>query len=189
MNNSQGTQRFSTKINLLPNDVLTERRKSASVAVVTRFSIAALVILTFLTGAVLAVRIMQRLEFERSTDYLSEAEAKVGSYQEKETQLLTLKQYLSSINSFYQLDSKKKSIFGLVAFLAPSDVTLSDITVGSDASTVVSGVSSSLVSIDKLISELTSPEKVGDVVAKVELDGLSIGKESNYRFGLKITAR
>ena len=64
-----------------------------------------------------------------------------------------------------------------------------DITISRDGNTMINASSRSLSSIDKLLNDLTDKEKNADLISKVDVDGLSLGKDFVYRFGLKITTR
>lgn len=177
------------KINLLPREVLLERKKNLTTNLINRLCLAALLGLAFLTAAVLSARLWQRLELSKSNDFLTQAEAKVSSLADRQSQLTLIREYLKNIQSYASADTKKKAVFNLVAFIAPADVSFNDISIGKDGSTVISAASPSLLSIERLIDDLSSPEKSSELIGKIDLEGLSLGKDSIYRFGLRITTK
>jgi hypothetical protein len=176
-------------INLLPREVVLQRRNDSSFSRIYKLCIFGLVIAAFVTAVVLAVRVSQRLALEQTESYLTQAEAKINSFKDRETQLAELKEYLSLIKNLSNADLKKKSVYNLVAFLAPPDVTFSDVSIGSDGSTVISASSRSLVLIDQLVTDLSSKDKNADLISKIDLDGFTLGKDSTYRFGIRITVK
>ncbi len=173
-------------LNLLPKSHLEDQKKLSFVYLINKISIGLLILLVFLTAGMLVMRILQKLEFEKSADIVKLAEAKVNSLQTKEASLVLLKQKLDTINQLSTVDAKRKAIFSLIIFLSSSDISFTDINIGRDGSAVISAASSSLVSIDQLINNLSSKEKNAGVINKVVLDGLSLGKDSIYRFSLKV---
>ena len=179
----------SININLLPREVVERQRKNAGLGFLNKISIIVLVVMVFFASVTLSIRLLQKLNLQTANQNLVLAQSKVGSLGDRETQLVLLKEYLSSYKTLSSADEKKKAVFSLVAFLAPSDVQFNDIGISRDGNTVISASSTSLTSIDKLMNDLTDKQKNADLVARVDVDGLSLGKDSVYRFGLKIITR
>lgn len=176
-------------INLLPREVSEKQKKSAGLSLLNRMSVGLLIVMAFFAAVTLSIRLLQKINLESTSQNLALAQSKVGSLGEREVEVALIKEYLSSYKSLSTSDEKKKAVFSLVAFLAPSDILFNDISISRDGNTVVSASSSSLTSIDKLLSDLTNKEKNSDLIARVDIDGLTLGKDSVYRFGLKIVTK
>lgn len=176
-------------INLLPREVIEGQRKSAGIGFLNKISVVVLVVMVFFASVTLSIRLLQRFNLQTANQNLVLAQSKIDSLDDRENQLALIKEYLSSYKTLSTTDEKKKAVFSLVAFLAPPDVQFSDISISRDGNTVISASTTSLLSIDKLLNDLTDKQKNADLIAKVDVDGLSLGKDSVYRFGLKITTR
>jgi hypothetical protein len=77
-------------------------------------------------------------------------------------------------------------MLSLIIYLTPADVVLYDASVDKNGTVTASFSSKSLSSIETLISNLSSQEKNSNLISKVDLDGISLGKDSIYRFALKV---
>lgn len=173
-------------INLLPQTVLQERIQSSKLSLVNKISIGVLVLVCFLTIGVLLLRVNQNRENDQITNQTKAAEDKVTSFSSKETTIFALKNRLDAISSKIGTDEKVKSMFNLIAYLTPSGVTLYDATVDKNGSVTASFTSSSLSGIDKLFSSLSNKETNLNLISKVDLNGISLGKDATYRFSLRI---
>lgn len=173
-------------VNLLPSEILMERKQSYKILLINKISIAALLVLIFFASATFGLRIYQGMEFKNVQDNLVYAEGKVASLQDKEGQLLTLKQRLEQIQKLLEGDNKRKGIFNLLIFLVPSEIQISEMSVDKNGEANISLTSSQISSITTLFSNLSSKEKNGGLISKVELQGLSLGRDGVYRFALRI---
>lgn len=176
-------------VNLLPPEILFERRQGSKLAVINKLSILALLLMLFFTSATLSLRISQNSELKEIRESVAVAEAKVSGMKGKEEQLAVLKSRLNSIKTLNEGDVKRKAIFSLVVFLIPESMGVSEVAVDGSGKMTLSLTSSSLASIESLISNLGNKEKNSNLISKVTLDGLSMGKEETYRFSLKIIPR
>lgn len=176
-------------INLLPKAVVDQQKRGSGVRFLNKATVVILVVMAFFAAITLSVRLLQRFNLQTANQNLVLAESKLGGLNEREQQLALLKEYLSSYQTLSSSDEKKKAVFSLVAFLAPADVQFTDISISRDGNTVIGASTTSLASIDKLLSDLTNREKNADLIAKVDVEGLSLGKDFIYRFGLKIVTK
>ncbi len=174
-------------INLLPQEVLLERRQNSKLVFLNRLSVVLLIVLVFFTSATLALRIMQNSELEEANKGLVLATEEVNSFKERETQVLALKERLGLIQNLMEGDAKRKEIFNLIVFLTPPDMQISEALVDKNGNTTASFTSPSLTAVQTLINNLGDKEKNSNIVTKVQLEGLSMGKDGVYRFSLKIT--
>lgn len=176
-------------VNLLPSEILLQRRQSVKLALINKLSIASLLVLIFFASATLGLRISQNFALKNAQQNLVYAEDKVSSFKDKEVEMAVLKQRLNSIKSLLGGDSKITTIFNLVVFLTPSDIQITEASVDKNGSMILTLVAPGLPSLETLISNLGSKEKNSDLISKVELQGLSLGRDSTYRLVLKITPK
>ncbi|MCL5783882.1 MAG: hypothetical protein M1142_00805 [Patescibacteria group bacterium] len=181
----------STKIrvNLLPQEVILQRKQSSKLAIINKISIVALVSLVFFTSATLTLRLSQTPQLKAAETDLTQAEGQVNSFRSREEQVVALKTRLSSIESLIGGDAKRKAIFNLLVYLAPVDVQISEMSIDAGGNVTLTIASPSLISIDTFISSLGEKEKNSDLISKVELNGLSLGANNLYRLDLKLTAK
>lgn len=176
-------------INLLPQEIIFQRKQSSKLTLINRVSVAALVVMVFFASATLVLRLSQTGNLKKAEKNLAYAENKVSSLKYKESQLLMLKSRLASIQSIMDSDAKRKAVFNLVIYLTPPDVQISDIAVDKNGGLSVMMSTQSLYSIDALIASLSDKERSGGLISKIDMDGLSLGKNSTYRFSLKISSK
>ncbi|MDO8638688.1 MAG: hypothetical protein Q7R43_03870 [Candidatus Daviesbacteria bacterium] len=176
-------------INLLPSEVILSRKQYSKFSMVSKISAAALIILVFFTSTTLALRFSQTFEQKKVEEGLVMAESKVSDLKGKEGQVIALKQRLDSISSILGNDTKRKAIFNMVVFLIPPDMQVLEVNVDKSGNMSVTLSSASLSSIQTLFDNLGNKEKNSDLISKVDLDGISLGRDSVYRFSLKITPK
>lgn len=174
-------------INLLPQSVLLERIQSSKLSLVTKISIGILTVVILITGGVFFLRLSQNQENARIADQVKASEIKVKTFSTKESEAFALKNRMDSIASKIGTDDKIKEMFNLIVYLTPLDVTLYDAAVDKNGVITASFTSSSLSSIDKLLTSLSNPETNFKLVKSVDLNGISLGKDLTYRFALRVT--
>ena len=176
-------------VNLLPQEILLQKGQRSKLLLINKISIFTLVVLVFFTSATLALRLIQGSALQKSQQSLVYAQDRVTSLKDKEQQIFLLKDRLDSIQSLSDLDVKRREIFNLVVFLTPPDIHILEISVDKDGNMNISLVSPSLSSIGTLVSNLGNQEKNSNLISRVELQGLSIGKDFVYRFSLRIVPK
>lgn len=171
-------------VNLLPSEVILERLHGAKITLIRNISIACLVLLIFLTSAAFTLRLSQKQKLEKSSQSLVYAEGKVSSLQDQEKNSLILAQRLAEIDKLYNLDSKQKELFSMIVKIMPVEIAPSQILV--DKSGITAQLAShSLSAIDDFFTSLSEQLSKGKL-KKVDLDGISYGKDGNFRFSLRI---
>lgn len=173
-------------VNLLPQEILIERIQSSKLSLINNISIALLIVVILLTSATLGLRFTQNLELKAAQDNLVQAENKITSFKDKEVTLLSLKQRVASIQGLIGGDDKIKSIFNLVIFLTPADIQITEATVDKNGAMSLSLSTRNISSLESLILSLGDKEKNSGLIAKVDMDGLSLGRDGLFRFALKI---
>lgn len=177
---------FSTSINLLPPEVILKRKQSFKISLINKLSALALITLIFFTSTTIALRLSQSFTLREQEQGLVRAEEKVSALKGKEGQALILKQRLDSIQQLSLGDAKRKAIFNLVVFLTPPEIQITEASIDKNSAMNLSLVSPSLSSLEVLVANLENPEKNSNMINKVSMEGLSVGKDLSYRFSLKI---
>lgn len=176
-------------INLLPPEVILGRKQHFKFAFISKISIIVLVALVFLTSTTLALRFSQTFELKKAEQGLVLAEGKVSSQKDKEGQKVTLKKRLDSIEAILGGDSKRKAIFNMIIFLIPPDIQVLEVDVNKNGNMNLSLSSFSLSAIQTLFDDLGNKEKNSDLISKVDIEGISLGRDSIYRFSLNVTPK
>lgn len=175
-------------INLLPLEILAKERQSAKVILINRISFGLLLLLIFLTSAMIALRILQGKGLKILNDDLALIESSVQQLKDKEIYALALKYRLGSIEKL-SFDPKKVSIFNLVISLSPQDVTISQVNVDKTSIVNLTLSSFSLKSIDELIQNLARKDMTSDLIARLDLESFARGQDGLFRLSIKVTPR
>lgn len=173
-------------INLLPLEIILNRKQHFKLKFISKISIIVLLILIFFTSSTLALRFSQTFELKEAEQGLAMAETKVTDLKDKEGQAIALKKRLDSISSILGSDNLRKAIFNMIIYLVPPNMQVLEVNVGKNGDMNIDLESASLSSIQILIDGLGDKEKNSDLISKVDLDGLSLGKNAVYHFSLKI---
>lgn len=176
-------------INLLPQEILAERRQGSKLSILNKLSIGLLVLMVFLSSSTVALKLSQNKQLQTTQDNLVHAQTAANSLQPRAVQVASLKQRLGTVQSLEGKDAKIKAIFNLIAALTPADIRVADLNVDANGQMTMAATTQSLSSFGTLIAALKDKGKTSGLIAKVELDGLSIGRDSTYRFGLKIAQK
>lgn len=185
----QVSSKGKISINLLPPEVIFQRKQSSKLSLVSKMSIAMLVVLIFFTSATFALRISQRSQLQEAQQGLVSAQEKVSRLQGKGAQVAALKQRLSSIQTLMGSPSKTQKVFNVIAPLLPADINASELAIDEKGNIDMLASSPSIVSINNLISDLSNKDKTSNLISRIDLTSLSAGKDSVYRFGLKMIAK
>ena len=179
-----GKKTFWASVNLLPPEML--HKQNPKIALINKISIFTLTTLVFFTSATLALRLSQNFELQNVKKNLVRAEEKVTSLRGSEERVTLLKERLAAIQGIMSGDIKRKTIFNLIVYLIPPEIQVSELSVdkGGNVNLALSGTSS--LFLQTLTDNLANQEKNSDMITKVDLDGLSIGKDGIFRASLKI---
>ncbi len=172
-------------INLLPPETLIASRESDKVKLVNRLTFACFITLLFFTSVTLTMRFLQNLEYGKSNNNLVLAQEKFSELKEKEGYLYLLKQRLVNIQKL-GADSQKTAILNTVMSLVPPDIALAVISVDKAGNVSLTATTSSLVSFNNFLESLNNKEKNSNLISKLDLESMSVGKDEVVRFSLKI---
>ncbi|MDO8498442.1 MAG: hypothetical protein Q7S44_01525 [bacterium] len=183
--NITNTSVSKVAINLLPPEILQQRRHDARLIAINRISVGVLIVLIFFTSATLTLRFTQNNKLQKSEQALVYAQSQISQLGNKEANIAFLKQRLATIESLQGADITTRAVFNLILSALPSGVQITDLSIDKKGKVNISLTSGSLESIDALLASLTRQEN-DDFVARIDLDGLSVSKGSLYRLSLKI---
>jgi hypothetical protein len=173
-------------INLLPPETLIASHESDRIRLVNMITISIFVVLLFFTSITLTMRFLQNLQYSKANSNLVSAQERFVDLKDKEGYVYLLKQRLSLIRGLNS-DTKKTAILNTVMSLVPSDISLTVISVTRSGGVDLSATTSSLDSFNGFISSLNNKEKSSNLINKVELISMSIGKDNVIRFSLIIS--
>ena len=175
-------------INLLPPETLLFNKQSHRLRLIDRISMAFFVVFVFFTSLTLVLRILQNTKLQTINGSLVQAQAKVADLKDKESYAVVLKQRLASIQKLTS-GSKAVAVFNLISALVPADTSLSSFGIDKTGNIKLSAASPSADSLEVFINNLTNKEKNSDLVSKIDLDSLALGKDGSVRYGLKVTVK
>jgi hypothetical protein len=173
-------------INLLPKETLIASRESDRIRLVNRITISIFMTLLFFTSVTLTMRFLQNLQYTKATGNLVSAQEQYSSLKDKEGYVYLLKQRLGLIENLTS-DNKKTAILNTVMSLIPSDISLTVISVNRTGGVTLTASTTSIDSFNSFVSALNSKEKNSNLISTVDLDSLSLGKDSVVRFSLTIS--
>lgn len=179
-------QMKSFSVNLLPVEMILRRKQNLKLTLINRVSIIALVFLVFATSATLTLRLIQSKTLEREKKDLVFAEGKITGFKDNEGGILLLKQRLSKIQTLSGEDIPRKAIFNLIIYLTPQEIEISEIVVDRRGNVIATLSTSSLPAFTTLVDNLGDKEKNMNLIKSVNLENMSYGRDSLYRFSLKI---
>lgn len=186
MSNPTSNTTNNISVNLLPQEIIMQRKQGSKIALINKLSIGTLVILVFSTSATLALRVSQNFQLTREQTNVAYAEEKVTSLSQTEQDLLLLKQRLGDIKAILGGDTKRTATFNTVVYLTPPSVQISSVAVDKSGNMVMTLSSNSLTAVETLISNLSDTEKNAGLISRADLDSLSLGRDALYRFSLKV---
>lgn len=174
-------------VNLLPNEIVIERVKLAKLANINRLSIGILVALVVLSAGIFSLRFTQNGEVVHITQSLAAEEQKITSLKDKESQVIVLKQRLGDISKLNKGDEKITDMMNLIVGATPIDVEITDVAISKEGNVTVTFSSPSNEKIEELIDNLLTQGGEIGLLSKINLEGVSLGKDGIYRFGMRIT--
>ena len=176
----------SFAVNLLPVEIILQRKQNLKLALINRVSIIFLILLIFATSATLTLRIIQSSKLEKEKKDLVYAESRVTELKNNEGQMIMLKQRLSKIQNLSGEDLKRKAIFNLIIYLTPQEIEISEIVVDRRGNVLATFATTSLSAFTTLVDNLRDKEKNMGLIQSVNMESMSFGRDSQYRFSLKI---
>lgn len=173
-------------INLLPANLQVSREEQVRQSWIAGLSIIVLLVTILVTGAVLAVNLMQKLNQQQANADLEEAEAQVSSYKEKEGLIAELKSRLGFINQEARIESVQVQAFNLISGLIPQNVVLTNFSMNKANQVIIGGEAMGLAALDSLFENLSDPRKHDGRVSVTQVENLNKSQDNLIRFNLTI---
>ncbi|MBI2334600.1 hypothetical protein HYU96_02250 [Candidatus Daviesbacteria bacterium] len=174
-------------INLLPQEYLSNEIKQAKFHKVQLLSSAAIVLVAFLATIAVGIRYLQSQNIRAVEAKIVEGEEKVIELAGRQTSLFLIKNRLSTINQYLGITSKQVSTYALLERLLPSRIGISALTVDRSGDAQLVAVVPDILTLDDLISDLTSDSS--GKISRVSVESLNRGREDTYRISLKIQTK
>lgn len=173
-------------INLLPPEVLAKEQKEARFYKIQAIGIVIILIMIFLTSLTLALGILQSRNISVAQANIAGTEQKISSLKDTEASLFLLKNRLTTINEYLGVPSKQSSAYRLIDRLVPPQIAVNTISIGSTGEISLMALVPDGVSLDALMTNLTTKEQNEDKISQVSIENLSRGKDGFYRISLRI---
>jgi hypothetical protein len=175
-------------INLLPEELLNKEKVKSKKTVVTRVSIALLMVMILVTSTTLLFRVFQNRNVQIANRQLEEAQEKVSALKEQEGLIGYLKQRLSTIQTLENQESKYTKSYNLITSLTPVFTKINLLSFDKSGNINVSVTAPDTTSLNIFLSNLIDPKQNQGKITKVKIDSLSRSIDGQYRADLTITS-
>lgn len=176
-------------INLLPPEFTQQELQRSKFYKVQAIGVATVLVMTFLTSLTLALRILQSANIKQVQTKLNQAEQRVLGLKSTQGSLLLLKNRLTTISQYLGTPSKQTSLYKLIDKLMPSSVSVNALSIDKTGAVVMTILAPDSLSLDNLMTNLTSAEENGDKIKEVSIESLNRGRDGIYRISLKVKAK
>lgn len=176
-------------INLLPEEILIQRKQSSKISLLNKLSAMVIVVLIFAASATLSLRIIQQSKLGVVNKSLAYARTQVTDMQQKEVRVALLKKRLDSIRTLSASGSKETAMYNLLLLNAPADISIDSLSIDQNGNSSLDINSTSLDSINTFLSTLSDPGKNAGLISQISMDGFSLSRDGIYRFNLKIFSK
>ncbi len=173
-------------INLLPFEVTALEKTSAKKLQIFKLSFGLLVVMILITVSILILRLFQSRTISVVNTQLVTSEQKVNNLKDQESQLVLLKDRLSSISTLSQKDFKTTDGFNLISSITPSNISLSAVSLDKSGTIVLSAEAPDLITLKTFFDNLTIPAINQGKIGKISIDNLNNFSSGKYRVNLTI---
>ena len=115
-------------------------------------------------------------------------EDKVSTFKDKEATLVVLKNRISVISQLINKVNIQSAMFNLVTEKLPTSATITSISVDRARNVLISLLLPNSSALEQTLSNLAGDD-VFEKVNKIDIEGLSIGKDQIYRINLKLLTK
>lgn len=174
-------------INLLPPEILDEDKIKGKQPLFTKISISLLILIVALTVAVFMYGISQSLALKNLENQVDQASLKVTTLKEQEGLLTLLKARIDKIKSLAGQESPPAQAFNMISGVMPAEMKLLSFSMDKNSRIILSGETSTTVSIKSFFDSLMDTGKSGGV-SSVKVESLSRSMDGKIRFDLTIVS-
>lgn len=176
-------------INLLPSEMKEKEIKQQNFNKIQFAGIGVILIMIFLASLSAALRILQSHSISLAQEQVTQLQQKVAGLKETQESLFLLKNRLSVIDKYLGVSSNQSFIYNLLERLIPDSVVINAMTIGKTGEVVLLAITPDSISLDTLITNLTTKDSNEDKISKVSIENLSRGRDGFYRTSFKITPK
>ena len=173
-------------INLLPIAFREEEVKSAKFYKIQAIGVGIILVMTFLSSLTIALRILQSNNITKIQNRLTLAESRVSDLKNTQASLLLLKNRLTAIDLYLGVPSAQTLLYNLIGKLLPPLVSVNGISIDKVGNAVIVAVVPDALTLDNLVTNLSTKENNEGKIAQVLIDSLNRGRDGVYRISLKI---
>ncbi len=173
-------------INLLPPEVNLAQKQGQKFYKIRVLSIAVMVILTFLSSTVFALRILQSQNLTLAREKFEQAQGKVSELKDQEAKLQVLKSRVTNIRQIKSNPSKQSQLFNLISAIIPPSIIVNSFGADRAGNVNLSAITADYLSLDLFLRDLVDPQINEGKIGAVDIENLSRGRDGVYRTNLKI---
>ncbi len=173
-------------INLLPPEVMARELKNVKFVKIQLIGIAVILFMIFLAALTLALQILQNHNIAVYQAKLTQAEDKAADLKDTQASLFLLENRIKVINQYLGVPSRQSAMYLLIDRLIPASVVINSITIQKDGEAVFLALVPDSVSLDTLISNLTTKDNNEGKIKEVLIESLNRGRDGTYRISFKL---
>lgn len=173
-------------INLLPYEFRAEEIKRARFYRIQAIGLAIIILMVFLSASVVALRFFQSQYLVRIQSQLEASQERVEALKDIQGSLLLLKNRLTTVSKYLEAPSEKVSMYKLIHRLLPASASINSVSIDKGGGVFVIAAVPDGLTLDQIISNLTSKQTNEDKIKEVSLENLSRGKDGLYRINFKV---
>lgn len=174
-------------INLLPLEFRDQEIKAAKFYRIKILGIALILLMILAASLIVALRFLQSRKISQIQDKLNQSEQKIPDLKDTQASLVLLKNRLAAINQYWQSPSKQALSYELISKLIPASVSISSMSVNNSGEVLISALAPDGISLDNVITNLTSQDSNQNKIKEVSLESANRGQDGIYRLSLKIS--
>lgn len=173
-------------INLLPKEFILAERDVIRLSIVKKLSIGLLMFIILVSVTLSVLRYTQNIKLKQSQATVQSLVPTLEELKQKEALTFLFKQRINKISSLSSSSSKQTAMFDLITKLTPPEVKTALLSVDKNGKISFTGESSDLFSVNAFFTNVSTPEKNEDKIAKARLENLSVGRGGLIKFELSL---
>lgn len=177
------------KINLLPNEILTQEVSQKQKSLKIRVCIFLILVTVIGSLSLLSLRYLQNIEDNNIQTQVTNLNIEASNYKDREQSLVSLKKRLEALHQLAQIESKQSSALNLVTTIAPPSVQIVFLGVDKRGRVTLTGQSSSALDIQLFLDQLVDIRSNQGKIQKVSLESLNKLGQTDLKFDLAITLK
>lgn len=173
-------------INLLPSDIIEQKRNEKNQAIKIRICIFILSVFIIISLSLILGRMVQNAQVNSLQNQLNSLRSEINNYKEQESYLTAIKKRLTLLQQIRSQESKQLTGLNLLTDLTQTTAQVSILSVDKVGKIGVGAISPSAILLQQLFDDLMDPKTNQDKIARVILNGVTKAGDQELRFDLQI---